>query len=72
MVAGGRVVNGNHGDGDGRWGATILQRASSPGDEKSPRHATSKTEEHTSSQCMMMMMMMMMMFVVPVITAEPL
>ena len=45
---GGRVVDGNHGDGDGwRW-ATVLQRASAASDETGPRHATATTQEHTT------------------------
>jgi len=48
VVSGGRVVNGSHADGDGRWWTSVLQRASTAGDETSARHASAETEEHTS------------------------
>ena len=34
-MAGGYMVHGNHGDGNGRWRAAVLQRAATAGNEKS-------------------------------------
>jgi len=50
VLAGGRVVDGSDGDGDGgRWTA-VLQRAPAAGHETSARYAATETEEHTTRE----------------------
>jgi len=47
VMSGGRVVDGNHGNWNGRRWAAILQRAASTSHETSEGHASTSTEEHS-------------------------